>query len=303
MVSQATPEDWERRALDAEHKVSVYEREIDRHRTQLTTCTSTLRILESREPEYRRAIDKNRQTIQALEARISEILDLEGGLTDLPPLTTPPQLQPVVQAFLREYWRAKQKHGEMTMDGSMTGEGGAADDLIRLAALGEECGEVMELFTYDKNDSAFDEAVWAGKLFEELVQVMNVAGTWASWVWRQYGSTIPGPEQPAEPMGDEAGVPVPVEPITTPQPAVSGQQFLASVRELRGLENNRRPDRHPDTVGVDREERYWLLWHDEGVRCQVDNRVAQGELLTATSGRMVQLSRMDLAQYGVVAHD
>ncbi len=71
-----------------------------------------------------------------------------------------------------EYRRAKVKHGERTLDGSL------ADDLLRLSALGEEYGEVCQALTYDKRDS--DAAAHARHLRLELIQVANVALTWAS---------------------------------------------------------------------------------------------------------------------------
>ena len=64
----------------------------------------------------------------------------------------------------------------------------------KLAALGEECGEVMELFTYDKfphieklptiaeHLAAVEE--WRDNLMKELLQVANVAMTWRDSVRR-----------------------------------------------------------------------------------------------------------------------
>ena len=65
-----------------------------------------------------------------------------------------------------EYVRAKQKHGDMTLDGAR------CTDLNRLAALVEEVGETARAMTYDKDH--------AGDLRKELIQVANVALTWAS---------------------------------------------------------------------------------------------------------------------------
>jgi NTP pyrophosphatase (non-canonical NTP hydrolase) len=80
----------------------------------------------------------------------------------------------VIRAVLDEYTRAKAKHGEHTLDGQQS------SDLLRLAALVEEVGEVSELFTYDKDQHAHDEADWRAQLKKELIQVANVACTWAS---------------------------------------------------------------------------------------------------------------------------
>lgn len=71
-----------------------------------------------------------------------------------------------VDAVIAEWRRAKEKHGEHTMDGAQI------TDQERLAALGEEFGEVCRALTYDKDHS--------GNLRTELIQVANVAITWAS---------------------------------------------------------------------------------------------------------------------------
>jgi len=72
----------------------------------------------------------------------------------------------VLQSVINEYWRAKEKHGEYTMDGEK------GTDLNRLSALTEELGEAARCLTYDKEH--------AGSLKKELIQVANVALTWAS---------------------------------------------------------------------------------------------------------------------------
>lgn len=72
----------------------------------------------------------------------------------------------ILDAVVTEYHRAKAKHGEFTLDGP------AISDLQRLAALTEETGEVARALTYDKDH--------ASELFKELIQVANVALTWAS---------------------------------------------------------------------------------------------------------------------------
>lgn len=69
-------------------------------------------------------------------------------------------------ACYAEYERAKAKHGEHTLDGKL------CDDMNRLASLTEEVGEVGRCLTYDQ-DHAKD-------LKKELIQVANVALTWAS---------------------------------------------------------------------------------------------------------------------------
>lgn len=73
----------------------------------------------------------------------------------------------IIRAVIAEYDRAKGKHGEHTLDGAL------ATDLTRLAALVEEVGEVAEAMTYDAGERA-------AALKKELVQVANVALTWAS---------------------------------------------------------------------------------------------------------------------------
>ncbi len=73
----------------------------------------------------------------------------------------------VLRDVLAEYRSAKAKHGDMTLDGV------GIDDLKRLTALMEEVGEVAETFSYDHKRQPHD-------LRKELIQVANVALTWAS---------------------------------------------------------------------------------------------------------------------------
>jgi NTP pyrophosphatase (non-canonical NTP hydrolase) len=82
----------------------------------------------------------------------------------------------VVAAVLSEYERAKAKHGENTLDGA------ASNDLLRLAALVEEVGEVAELLTYDNlaPGNTEQEKHRLTSLKAELIQVANVCVTWAS---------------------------------------------------------------------------------------------------------------------------
>lgn len=75
----------------------------------------------------------------------------------------------VIQLVMAEYDAAKRKHGENTLDGKLS------NDLKRIAALVEEVGEVAELLTYDKARMHGPE-----RLKAELIQVANVALTWAS---------------------------------------------------------------------------------------------------------------------------
>jgi len=77
----------------------------------------------------------------------------------------------VFRDVMYEYDHAKAKHGENTLDGSLS------NDLLRLAALVEEVGEVAHELTYDQEGNAIERAA---RLKKELIQVMNVAGTWAS---------------------------------------------------------------------------------------------------------------------------
>lgn len=73
----------------------------------------------------------------------------------------------VIGDVIREYKSAKDKHGEMTLDGK------DIDDLKRFTALMEEVGEVAETYSYDAKRPA-------NHLRKELIQVANVALTWAS---------------------------------------------------------------------------------------------------------------------------
>jgi len=78
----------------------------------------------------------------------------------------PASLCDAIDDLVVEWARAKEKHGEKTMDGK------EITDLERLAALGEEFGEVCRALTYDKDHSS--------PLRKELIQVANVAITWAT---------------------------------------------------------------------------------------------------------------------------
>jgi hypothetical protein len=91
----------------------------------------------------------------------------------------------IIQLVLAEYTRVKQKHGEHTLDGALS------NDLLRLAALVEEVGEAAHELTYDRahvytHVKAMDgtgEIVTLSRderLQKELIQVANVALTWAS---------------------------------------------------------------------------------------------------------------------------
>jgi hypothetical protein len=82
----------------------------------------------------------------------------------------------VIAEVRDEYLRAKVKHGEHTLDGSLS------NDLLRLAALTEEVGEVASLLTYD--GSVGSDLEVAKSLRAELIQVASVALTWASILYR-----------------------------------------------------------------------------------------------------------------------
>ena len=85
-------------------------------------------------------------------------------------------ITPELLDVVSEYSSAKEKHGEFTLDGNMSGGNvfSSANDLLRLSALMEEVGEVAQLFTYDKK------RINKNVLRRELIQVANVAITWAS---------------------------------------------------------------------------------------------------------------------------
>lgn len=77
----------------------------------------------------------------------------------------------VLNDVAEEMQRARDKHGDYSLDGP------GMDDLMRLAALVEECGEVGRAMTYDMDHS--------GGLRKELIQVANVALTWATILPRE----------------------------------------------------------------------------------------------------------------------
>lgn len=89
----------------------------------------------------------------------------------------------VIRAVMAEYDRAKEKHGEHTLDGALS------NDMLRLAALVEEVGEVAHELTYDQQPLPEDgtraevaalHADLNARLKKELIQVASVALTWAS---------------------------------------------------------------------------------------------------------------------------
>jgi hypothetical protein len=84
-------------------------------------------------------------------------------------------LDHVLDEVRAEHHRARAKHGEHSLDGSLM------DDTRRLAALMEEVGEAAGELTYDKDSDV--------RLRVELIQVANVAVTWATIL-----PTTPGDE-------------------------------------------------------------------------------------------------------------
>ncbi|EYR64662.1 hypothetical protein N866_07060 [Actinotalea ferrariae CF5-4] len=84
------------------------------------------------------------------------------------PAQAPSPVLAVLNDVVAEYARAKAKHGEMTLDGP------AASDVLRLAALVEEVGEVGTAMSYDRGSTS--------NLYAELVQVATVAITWAAYL-------------------------------------------------------------------------------------------------------------------------
>lgn len=168
-------------------RIGSMAQERERSRQQLKTVAKSNSML----------IDENRE-LRDKYAAVLGLDDLDSWVAR-PPLPCPPQLADTLRAVIREYWSAKDKHGEMTLDGpGMT-------DLLRLAALMEEVGEASELFTYDKDAVAQEGGVlvkgqrvpWAHALMKELIQVANVAVTWDSYL-RHPGTAVMGREA-AEP--------------------------------------------------------------------------------------------------------
>lgn len=142
------------------------------------------------------AVMEERDTVRMelhTEKQVSAAID--SSWTPLQPV--PPQLVASIRAFIEEYHRAKAKHGEMTMDGTMSGDA-IRDDALRLAALVEEVGEVAHELTYDQalmDEAGLVEGGQLGRLQKELIQVANVALTWHSYLVP--GPTIPGPQTSA----------------------------------------------------------------------------------------------------------
>jgi NTP pyrophosphatase (non-canonical NTP hydrolase) len=79
---------------------------------------------------------------------------------------TTPALEAAYKDLRHEYGAMRRKHQEHSIDGEQS------SDFERLAALVEEFGEVGECLTYDK--------MFRDRLRDELIQLANVAITWAS---------------------------------------------------------------------------------------------------------------------------
>ena len=162
----------------------VHDRKVGELEERIRMLTLERNVADGACAGYRQALERNRATIQRLEEelrierQVGVALDSEWVPTL--PRPVPPQLQRVLQMLVNEYWRAKDKHGEMTMDGTMTGNP-AEDTLLRLAALAEEFGEVAQELTYDKGTP--------GALVKELIQVANVAATWGSYLVKLDGDS------------------------------------------------------------------------------------------------------------------
>lgn len=95
-------------------------------------------------------------------------------MSDVLILGISPRLSPVLRDLLERYDRAIQKHGPYSLDGD------EIDDMERLAALMEEVGEVARHLTYDHKNAPDMEQ----NLYSELLDVANVAITWASVLYR-----------------------------------------------------------------------------------------------------------------------
>lgn len=155
------------------------------------------RISDALEMYVRDELDKLKEELR-LERQVSATMDARWT----PPPRTPPQLAAVLQAVVDEYFRAKAKHGEKTMDGPgytseqrlaiLVEEGGEVSEEVANAALQAIIGRVGHALTYDQPGV---EGGHLGRLLKELVQVAAMAVTWGSVL-------VPGKaaEQPAEPQ-------------------------------------------------------------------------------------------------------
>jgi hypothetical protein len=115
----------------------------------------------------------------------------------------PDRLRVATDDLLIEYRRARAKHGAYSLDGS------EINDRQRIAALVEEVGEVARLLTYD-HDGPDSET----ELYRELIQVANVAVTWATVVHRGYRAPtneedkeneVEASVEPVDPARERAG--------------------------------------------------------------------------------------------------
>lgn len=143
-------------------------------------------------PQYRKAIEANRNNIIRLEDKVYRLTQengsyrrtlvaLDTGWT--PPPHVPPQIAEAVAAVVTEFLRAKAKHGEKCIDGPYT-------ETQRLAVLVEEVGEVAHELTYDAAAEGI-EGGDTGRLLPEVIQAAAMAVGWVSVL-------LPGPALPAE---------------------------------------------------------------------------------------------------------
>lgn len=111
-----------------------------------------------------RAINQAQRTYQLTCSQCSSASDSSdpGTFVDV---AHPLAQSGMLDAVAAEYYSAKEKHGEFSLDSP------ASNDVLRLAALVEEVGEVASALTYDGDQA---------NLRAELIQAANVSLTWAS---------------------------------------------------------------------------------------------------------------------------
>ena len=293
---------------------------------ELNAARDQIKIVDSLNDGWRKAHEVNRTTIDRQEAELTALraqfaeqttafaaarefisnllgIDSEDEWVHRPPLPCPPQLEPVLQAVIREYWRARNKHGDNCIDGVHY------TDHQRLAIVMEEVGEIAHELTYDVAggvgvglDDSSVEAVT--RMWKEVIQAGTMLVGWGGYLWQQYGAAL-GPQSAAasaevRPSATGAGGVV----VGVPRP-ISGvpSRFARDVAELRTGAPVRVPARPADIVGRDLEGRYWALWNEEGLRCHLTSRSeVDAAMVGVGHASVVNLTRVDLAQYADAEH-
>ena len=140
--------------------------------------------------ELRQRVRRSEDRAARAEAQFAGAIgadSYDAWISRPPSRPAPPQLATVFGQVLEEFWRAKDKHGEKTMDGPgytseqrlaiLVEEGGEVSEEVANAALQAIIGRVGHALTYDQPGV---EGGHLGRLHKELIQTAAMAVTWAS---------------------------------------------------------------------------------------------------------------------------